>query len=202
MVIKTLVVGPLATNCYIVTDESAGETCIIDPGADPSRIKKVLGKENLSPKFIINTHGHGDHIAANGAFDIPIYIHRLDGDFLGDPDRNLSRVFMFGITSPKAARLLEDGDVVTVGSIGLEVMHTPGHTPGSISLKGGGVVFTGDALFAGSIGRTDFEYGDEEALITSIKRKLLTLSDDTVVYPGHGGPSTIGEERRSNPFLT
>ncbi len=201
MVIKTLVVGPLATNCYIVTDPATGRTCIIDPGADPNRIKGVLRKEGLTPEFIVNTHGHGDHIAANSAFGIPIYIHSLDGDFLGDPDRNLSRMFMFGITSPKAARLLEDGDVVTVGSIELEVMHTPGHTPGSISLKGDGVVFTGDALFAGSIGRTDFDYGDEEALITSIKRKLLTLSDDTVVYPGHGEASTIGDERRSNPFL-
>jgi len=200
--IKTLVVGPLATNCYIVSDGVRGDACIIDPGADPARIKDVLRKEALTPKFIIITHGHGDHIAANRALDIPIYIHALDGDFLADPGKNLSRMFMFGITSPKASRLLEDGDVIKLGDIEFKVLHTPGHTPGSISLAADGVVFTGDALFAGSIGRTDLEYGDEHALISSIKEKLLVLSDDTVVYPGHGESSTIGEERSSNPFLT
>jgi hydroxyacylglutathione hydrolase len=202
MVIKTLVVGPLATNCYIVSDEATGEACIIDPGADANRIKSVLRKEGLTPKFIVITHGHGDHIAANSAFDIPIYIHSLDSGFLTDPGKNLSRMFMFGITSPKASRLLEDGDVIKLGNIEFKVLHTPGHTPGSISLAADGVVFTGDALFAGSIGRTDFEYGDEEALIGSIKKKLLALSDDTVVYSGHGESSTIGQERSSNPFLT
>lgn len=202
MVIKTLVVGPLATNCYIVSDEATKEACIIDPGADPNRIKAVLRKEGLTPKFIIITHGHGDHIAANSAFDLPIYIHKLDEEFLGDPGKNMSRIFMFGITSPKASRLLGDGDIISLGNIEFKVLHTPGHTPGSISLAADGVVFTGDALFAGSIGRTDFEYGDENALIGSIKEKLLALGDDTVVYSGHGDSSTIGQERRSNPFLT
>jgi hydroxyacylglutathione hydrolase len=202
MIIKTLIVGPLATNCYIVTDPVSGDSCIIDPGADAGRIQEILRNEHLAPKFIINTHGHGDHIAANKALGLPVYIHRLDGDFLTDPDRNLSRMFMFGITSPKAARLLEDGDVVTLGKTSFTVLHTPGHTPGSISLEGDGVVFTGDALFAGSIGRTDFAYGDENLLMKSIAEKLLPLDDDTLVYPGHGESSTIGEEKSSNPFLT
>ncbi|MCM8790872.1 MAG: MBL fold metallo-hydrolase [Candidatus Omnitrophica bacterium] len=201
VVVKTLVVGPLATNCYIVSDQATGETCLIDPGSDPSRIKEVLRKDGLKAKFIINTHGHGDHIAANGAFGIPIYIHRLDSDFLDNPDKNLSRMFFFGIKSPKASRLLEDGERIGLGNIEFEVIHTPGHTPGSISLKVDDVVFTGDALFAGSIGRTDFDYGDESLLIKSINARLLTLSDDTVIYPGHGEPSTIGKEKNSNPFL-
>jgi glyoxylase-like metal-dependent hydrolase (beta-lactamase superfamily II) len=200
--IKTLVVGPLATNCYIVYDPGSGKACVIDPGADPGRIKDMLRREGLKPMLVINTHGHGDHIAGNKALGLPVYIHRLDGGFLTDPDRNLSRVFMFGITSPAASRLLEEGDVIEIGSGSLEVIHTPGHTPGSISLKCGNAVFTGDALFAGSIGRTDFEYGDESLLIKSIKEKLLKLGDDTAVYPGHGESSTIGDERSSNPFLT
>lgn len=201
MQITTLVVGPLATNCYIVVDAKTGDSCVIDPGADPSRIKEALRKKGLAPKFVIITHGHGDHIGANTALGLPVYIHALDADHLSDPDKNLSRMFMFGITSPKAAKILADGDLIPLGGIQLKVLHTPGHTPGSISIAAEGVIFTGDALFAGSIGRTDFEYGDESQLIRSIHDKLLTYSDDTVIYPGHGPSSTIGEERATNPFL-
>ena len=196
-----LVVGPLATNCYILVDPITKDACIIDPGADPSRIKKALRESGVKAKFVINTHGHGDHIGANFALDLPIYIHTLDADFLSDPDKNLSRMLMFGIKSPKADRLLEEGDKVALGELELKIIHTPGHTPGSISISVGDALFTGDALFAGSIGRTDFEYGDENTLIKSIKNKILKFKDSTVIYPGHGESSTIGEERGSNPFL-
>lgn len=198
---KRLVVGPLEVNCYIIADPAAKDACLIDPGAEGKTVKDILHKEKLNLKFIINTHGHGDHIGANSYFSSPIYIHRLDADFLTNPDLNLSSSFMFGFTSPGASRLLEDGDELELGSLRLEVIHTPGHTPGSVSVKVDGLVFTGDSLFAGGVGRTDFSYGDSEALLKSIRRKLFILEDDTVVYPGHGEPSTIGKEKRTNPFL-
>lgn len=195
------IVGPLEVNCYLLADSVTGKSCLIDPGADPDNIKKFLAKNNFKPEFIINTHGHGDHIAANGSFGIPIYIHDLDRDFLTDPDMNLSRMFIFSVVSPKASRLLKDGDVVELGSTRLDIIHTPGHTPGSISIKAANIIFTGDALFAGSIGRTDFSYGDQNLLMNSIEKKLMVFDDDTIIYPGHGERSTIGEERRNNPFL-
>ncbi len=199
--LKKFIVGPMAVNCYLVADPVTKEACIVDPGAEPNSIKNFLRKNGFDLKFVINTHGHGDHIAANGYFNSPIYIHRLDKDFLTDPDMNLSRMFLFTVTSPKPARLLEDKDMIPLGGLELEIIHTPGHTPGSISIKLDGAIFTGDALFAGGIGRTDFSYGDEELLLKSIKEKLLTFGDDIVIHPGHGEASTIGRERKSNPFL-
>ncbi len=201
LILKSFVVGPLETNCYIVADPATKEACLIDPGADPAVIKDYLRQNGLELRFIINTHGHGDHIAANSQFKAPVYIHRLDGDFLTDTGLNLSGMFMSGITSPKASRLLDDGDTIALGNLKLKVIHTPGHSPGSISVKVDGVVFTGDALFAGGIGRTDFAYGDTDLLMKSITEKLFTLDDNTVVYPGHGPNSTIAEEKRSNPFF-
>jgi len=186
---------------YVLADAVTKEACLIDPGAESAKAKDFIAKNGLSLKFIINTHGHGDHIGANRSFDVPIYIHELDKDFLADPDKNMSRMFMFGIVSPEASKLLKDGDILELGSIKLEVLHTPGHTPGSISLKMDGAVFTGDTLFKDSVGRTDFDDGSESALFDSIKKKLLVLSDDTIVYPGHGEISTIGGEKRNNPFL-
>ncbi|MDD5428631.1 MAG: MBL fold metallo-hydrolase [Candidatus Omnitrophica bacterium] len=200
-VLKRFIVGPLGVNAYLVADPVTKEACLIDPGADHRKIKDFIDKNGFTLKFIINTHGHGDHIGANKNFDVPIYIHALDEDFLADPDKNMSRVFTFSITSPAASKLLKDGDAVKLGSISLEVLHTPGHTPGSISLKTDGMVFTGDTLFNSGVGRTDFEYGDESALFDSIRKKLLVLDDDTIIYPGHGEPSTIGEEKNNNPFF-
>lgn len=197
-----LVVGPMEVNCYIVYDPFTREACVIDPGSDGAKIKKAAGKEGLKIGFIINTHGHGDHIGANGDLGVPIYIHRLDAGFLRDPKKNLSAFFFFSIKSPEASRLLEDGDSVKLGSASLGVLHTPGHTPGSISLVSGGAVFTGDTLFRECVGRTDFEYGDEGTLMKSIHEKLMPLGDETAIYPGHGEASTIGHERESNPFLT
>ncbi|MDD5136913.1 MAG: MBL fold metallo-hydrolase [Candidatus Omnitrophica bacterium] len=199
--LERFIVGPLAVNAYVLADAASKEACLIDPGADHRKIKAFITKNGFDLKFIINTHGHGDHIGSNEHFHVPIYIHSLDEDFLADADKNLSRAFFFSIKSPPASRLLKDGDSIELGNIRLDVLHTPGHTPGSISLKFNGIVFTGDTLFNMSVGRTDLDYGDEAALFDSIKNKLLVLPDDTVVYPGHGDPSTIGEEKRNNPFL-
>lgn len=199
--LQSFVLGPLETNCYLVADPVTRQACLIDPGAADKALRRSIEKNGFDLKFIINTHGHGDHIAANGHFAKPIYIHRLDKDFLRDPDKNMSRIFIFSITSPAASRMLEDGDEIELGNIKFKVLHTPGHTPGSISLATEGAVFTGDALFRHGVGRTDFAYGDERKLMDSIRQKLFTLSDDTIVYPGHGEQSTIGEEKRENPFF-
>jgi len=195
MLIKTIVVGMMEANCYIVGDERTKEVFIIDPGGDYKKIKKMIDVDTLNPQAVINTHGHGDHIGANSEFNLPIWIHRLDADFLQDPSKNLSGSFGFLMKTKPAKRLLEDGDILKIGRYNLQVIHTPGHTPGSICLKGDGVVFTGDTLFCQGVGRTDFPYGSEEDLMNAIKNKLFTLGDKYVIYPGHGPTSTIGDER-------
>jgi len=199
--LKPFVVGSMAVNCYLLADPSTRDACIIDPGADAKRIANFMQANGFNLKFIINTHGHGDHIAANGYFNVPIYIGSLDADFLTDSDRNLSMSFGFPIRSPEASRLLKDGERVSLGALEFRVIHTPGHTPGSISLKLDNKVFTGDALFCGGIGRSDFPYGDEALLLKSIRHKLFALDDECVIHPGHGDSSTIGGEKRSNPFF-
>jgi len=200
-ILGAFVVGPMGVNCYCLASAETKEACLIDPGAEPGKMKSFLTRNGLNLKFIINTHGHGDHIAANGNFGVPIYIHRLDNEFLTDPKKNLSSFFFFSIKSPKASRYLEDNEKISLGDLTLDIIHTPGHTPGSISISTEGMIFTGDALFHGGIGRTDFDYGDEPLLIKSIKERLLVFGDETVIYPGHGESSTIGEEKRTNLFL-
>jgi glyoxylase-like metal-dependent hydrolase (beta-lactamase superfamily II) len=199
--VDRLEVGSMSANCYIVADSSTRSAFLVDPGGEPDRIKKFLKKKGFELKFIINTHGHGDHILGNGYFDVPIYAHRLEKDFLTDPDKNLSGMFGCLFRSPAASRLLEDGEEITLDNLKLKIMHTPGHTPGGISIKLDDAVFTGDTLFAGGVGRTDLPSGDEAQLFRSIKEKLFRLADDTKIYPGHGPASTIGEEKRTNPFF-
>lgn len=202
MIIKNIVVGLMETNCYIVGDESTKEAFVIDPGADYKEIKKAIDLEGLNPKVAINTHGHGDHIIANGEFDLPVWIHSLDADFLSDPSKNLSGAFGLMFKTKPAQRLLQHGDILSLGNYNFEVIHTPGHTPGSICLKSDGVIFTGDTLFYESMGRTDFTYGSEKDIMRSIKERLFTLDDKYVVYPGHGQGTTIGHEKTHNPFIT
>lgn len=201
MIIKMVVAGLLEANCYLVGDEKTKEIFIIDPGGDYKKIKGIIDEGGLKPKAVINTHGHGDHIAANKEFGIPVWIHRLDADFLTDPSKNLSGALGFFLKTNPASRLLENKDILKIGRYALEVIHTPGHTPGSICLKGEGVIFTGDTLFCEGVGRTDFAYGREEDLTRSIKEKLFTLDDDYIIYPGHGPDSTIGREKLNNPFI-
>jgi len=201
MILETIVVGEMEANCYIFGSDEEREVVLIDPGADYEKLSAFIKNRGLLPKFIVNTHGHIDHIGANHRFNLPILIHRLDADFLSDPQLNLSVLSGRGYRSPRAARLLEEGDSIEVADIELKVIHTPGHTPGGISLRYEDLIFTGDTLFKGGVGRTDLPYGSEEQLLSSIKEKLLTYDDQTIIYPGHGPISTIAKERRENPYL-
>ena len=193
MFVKMWPVGMLLTNCYVVGQVETREAIVIDPGTDrETEVKKILKEiefNSLKIKYIVNTHGHPDHIGGNKIFreatNAPILIHEYDASIL---------------KGPFADRMLHDGDSVQVGGIVLRVLHTPGHSRGSISLVGNNVVFTGDTLFAGSIGRYDLPGGSLQEIKKSLK-KLMILPDHMKVYSGHGPTSTIGEERRNNPFL-
>lgn len=206
--IITVPVGALEVNCYIVWDRETGEGVIIDPGADASEVEAAARNAGVIVRCVINTHGHFDHVGADGAikaaFDAPIAIHSKDIPLIADAHEH---GIFFGVETPKQPQpdiLLEDGQVIDVGPLSFRVIHTPGHTRGGICLylEEGKVLFTGDTLFAGSVGRTDFEGGSMDDLMASITRKLLPLGDDVRVMPGHGPDSTIGEEKEINPFLT
>jgi len=198
MNIAKFVVGDIEANCYVVYDE---KNCfIIDPGAEAERIKRFIKQKNLNCLFIVNTHGHIDHIGANNEFDLPIIIHKDDETLLYDPELNLSAYFGLPFVSRKAERLIEDKEIIDFSGFIFEVIHTPGHTPGSICLKCKDCLFTGDTLFSEGIGRTDFPYSSEENLIKSIKEKIFTLDSDVKIFPGHGPPSSIGKEKRNFYF--
>jgi len=194
MFVKMFTVGMLGTNCFLVGDEKSGEALIIDPGLDRESeartIIREIEKNGLRVKYIVNTHGHPDHIGGNMMLKeftkAPILIHEFAASM---------------ISNPPADRKLHDGDLIEAGNIKLRVIHTPGHSKGSIILLGADAVFSGDTLFAGSIGRFDLPGGSLEEIQNSLKNKLLILPDHFKVYPGHGPVSTIGEERRNNPFL-
>ncbi|MCM8818312.1 MAG: MBL fold metallo-hydrolase [Candidatus Omnitrophica bacterium] len=191
MILKRIIVGNVFTNCYIIGCEEKKECGIIDPGAEPEKINKIIENEKLKPIMIINTHGHFDHIGGNNFFAIPVYIHKDDVDFLKDPDKNLSSIFSSPYICKNKIVDLNEGDIIKIGKIAIEVLHTPGHTPGSICLKIDNIFFSGDTVFANGIGRTDFPFGDEEVLFKSIKEKILILPDEIKVYPGHGDITTI-----------
>jgi len=204
VIVKSLTVGPIQANCFIVGCEDSLKAAVIDPGAEADRILTLLAESSLTVEYIINTHGHFDHVGANKkmkeATGAAIVIHDLDAPMLSQLSASASAWGMSAEDSPAPDRTVEDGDTISFGGIAFNVIHTPGHTPGGISLHNGKAVFVGDTLFAGSIGRTDFPGGDYGTLISSIQKKLFTLGDDVVVYPGHMGNTTIGREKRSNPF--
>jgi len=208
--IISLTVGFLYTNCYIVICEETRESLIIDPGFTGDEMRRILSeirKNRLRIKYIVNTHGHADHISGNTsikrATGAILAAHCKDAEMLIDPAKNLSLMLGLNVVSPPPDIVLRGEEEIEVGHIKLKVLHTPGHTPGSISLycRDLGAVFTGDSLFAGSIGRADFPGSSCRDLLLSIREKILALPDETVVYPGHGESTTIGVERRSNPFL-
>ena len=205
MILETMVVGSVFTNCYVIGCEETKAGAIIDPGGDPEQIISVVEKLGVNPIYIINTHGHADHIEANGEmkekYGAQILIHEADAPMLTVPEKNLSVFFGPALETPPADTFMTEGDVIEIGTITLKVLHTPGHSPGGISLVGDGFVFTGDALFAGSIGRTDFPGASHSQLLESIRTKLFTLDDATKVYSGHGPESTIGWEKEHNPFF-
>jgi hydroxyacylglutathione hydrolase len=204
MLIKRLVVGSLSANCYLIGTES-GEGLVIDPGGDAEGILRAIGAARLDIKTIALTHGHSDHIAA--LYDIQdrtgaeVAIHAADADFL---EGRGAFSTMFGIsykTPTPPDRLLHEDDAITIGDMQFSVLHTPGHTPGSICLLAGDKVFTGDTLFYRGIGTTLMPGSSRRQLIDSIHRRLMVLPDDTTVYPGHGRETTIGAERQNNPYL-
>ncbi len=205
MIIKTLTVGPIQANCFILGCEETLEAAVIDPGDEADRILNALSESSLSAKFIINTHGHFDHVSANKRLKevtgAPILIHSLDAPMLDQLSSSAAAWGLSADNSPKPDRELNDGDKISFGNTTLKVIHTPGHTPGGISLYASDFIFVGDTLFAGSIGRTDFPGGNFETLKESIRKKLFGLGDHIKVYAGHGPSTTIGEERRTNPFV-
>jgi len=208
MIHEIFPVGILQCNCSVVGDEASGEAVVIDPGDDIERVQEILNKYRLKAKYIVATHAHIDHVGgiqklqrATGATvllhegDLPLYRNlAMQADWLGVPAPGVVEVDQF----------LKDGDVVRWGSLAFEVLHTPGHSPGSLSLHLPGDhqrIFSGDTLFQGSIGRTDLWGGDFRQILASIQNTLLSFPDQTPVFPGHGAPTTIGEEREHNPFL-
>lgn len=207
MFLERLIVGALKANCYLIGCKKTKKAAVIDPGGEDEVefILNLLQINNFDLKYIINTHGHTDHIAGNNLLkaktEALLLVHSLDADILVDANKNFSSFMGKEICSPPADKLLEEGDEISLGTLKLIIIHTPGHTPGGICLVLNNIVFTGDTLFAGGIGRTDLPGGSYQDLQKSIKEKLLILGDYKIIYPGHGPDSTIGEERKTNPYI-
>lgn len=205
MKIDIIIVGDLYVNCYIISKNK--DAIIIDPGSDFEKIKSFIDSNELKPLAIVNTHGHFDHVGAiedlKSEYNIPLYMHEGDEFLLKNAVEHASMFGIFGIKSSNIDNYLEDNQLLAFGDIKLKVLHTPGHSPGGVSLYLGEAkaVFTGDTLFKDSVGRTDFPYADFNTLANSIKNKLYVLDDDVTVYPGHGPSSTIGYEKKMNAFV-
>ena len=205
LMVETIVVGPLFSNCYIIWDDSEKIGAIIDPGDDSKKILKTVEKLDIEIKYILATHGHFDHVGA-----VATIKSKLNAEFLANKDdlffikdcENAARRWGLSVEQPpEPDGYIEDGDKIDIGKYFLEVISTPGHSPGGVSFKNNSMVFCGDTLFQGSIGRTDFRKGSIEDLTKSIKNRLYKLPDDTVVYTGHGPITTIGDEKKYNAFV-
>jgi glyoxylase-like metal-dependent hydrolase (beta-lactamase superfamily II) len=212
LIIRQMALGPIQANCYILGCEETRQAVVIDPGDEADRILTTLAEDRLTVAHIINTHGHFDHVGANKRLKevtgADILIHADDAPMLSQLSAAASAWGLAADNSPAPERLLADGDTITFGTLTLKAIHTPGHSPGGVCLyieydQAGGpkkAVFVGDTLFAGSIGRADLPGGNYDTLINSIQTRLFSLADDVTVYPGHMGTTTIGTERRTNPF--
>lgn len=208
MIIKQIIVGSMGVCCYILGCEKTGVCAVVDPGGNQEQILAEVKELGLTVKYIIATHGHADHVCANRplkeATGAEIVMHTEDQDFFSK-DKVVEFFSVLGLEhSPPADKVVRDGDVIEIGEEKLQVIHTPGHTPGGMCLYNKPNLITGDTLFAGGIGRTDFPGGDHQQLMDSINQKLFVLPDDTIVWPGHGyggSSSTIGEEKQGNPYL-
>ncbi len=207
MRIDTIVVGPFDVNSYLISNQKDSSVVIVDPGADEKKIINHIDKSGLNPRAILLTHGHGDHIAAvkplvETYHNLPIYIGKGDEPLLASPSANISALFGFEIICPPADHVLSGGDEIEAGGYHLKILATPGHTPGGICYLIEDCLFCGDTLFRDSIGRTDLPGGDFQTLIRSIDTNILSLPDNVICYPGHGPDTTVGFERKNNPFLT
>lgn len=209
MIIDTLVIGDIQTNCYCLrADEDSHDCVLIDTGLDETELIDIFEKKQIRPLALVLTHGHIDHIAGVNSLrekfpDMKVYIHKLDAESLPDPMSNLSFMSGGAFKAGAADYLVQEGDIIEQAGIRLHVLHTPGHTQGGISLylPEEGVVFSGDALFADSVGRTDFPGGSMHQLIEGIKEKLMILPEETKVFPGHGPSTTIAHEKNYNQYL-
>ena len=203
---EIVVVGALETNCYLAYCEESRACAIIDPGAEPGKIVRAVAELELKPALILNTHGHVDHIGANremkDKYGVPLYLHAADAAMLEDPGHLAINLLLGAQDSPAPDRLLADGDEIAVGRSSLRVVHTPGHTPGSVGFLGTGIYFSGDTLFRDGVGRTDLPGGSWKDLEKSIRERILVLPGETVVLPGHGPWTTVEQETLSNPFFT
>lgn len=205
MKFESVIVGPLETNCYLLYCPETLECAVVDPGAEPPKIFRLIASKGLQPVLLLNTHGHIDHIGANkdikDKFEIPLCIHRHDEPMLKNIQQSELSFFLGAQDSPPPDQYLEDGETIKVGHSSLRIIHTPGHSPGSVSFLGDGFFLSGDTLFFGGVGRTDLPGGSWPELVDSIKTKILTMPDEMIVLPGHGPFTTVGQEKRSNPFV-
>ena len=203
---ELVVVGALETNCYLVYCQETRACAVLDPGADQEKIIAAIADLELKPAVVLNTHGHVDHIGGNvdiiKKYGVPLAMHAADTGMLQVSDNIELSLLLGARNSPPPDRLLSDGDEVAFGRASLRVIHVPGHTPGSVGFLGGGVLFSGDTLFCGGVGRTDLPGGSWKDLEKSIRERILTLPEETIVLPGHGPWTTVEQERNSNPFLT
>ncbi|AOY76952.1 MBL fold metallo-hydrolase [Clostridium formicaceticum] len=205
MILERLSVGVYGANCYIIGDEKTDEAAVVDPGGDADKILKVLEDKGLHLKYILLTHGHGDHIGGlkelKEKTNAPIYLHEEDHAMLQNSNKNFSSRMGGPVIEMTADHFLEEGDSLKVGELTLNIIHTPGHTQGCVCIHIEDIILTGDTLFANSIGRTDLDGGNHQQIIKSIKDKLMTLDENTTVFPGHGPATQIGVEKTTNPYI-
>lgn len=202
MTIKTFVTGELYNNCYVVFEKATRKGFIVDAPAPFGVISDFIRKEKLDILLVALTHAHFDHISGLNEINLPFYVHPKDEPLLSNANINGSLLISSAVIVKKAPHFLSENETLNIGPYNIKCIHTPGHTPGSVSLLLGNRLFSGDTIFKDSIGRTDIPLASYEAIIKSIKEKILTLPEDTIILPGHGPSTTVGKELQNNPFLT